>query len=329
MLKKTLIFGNGLGMALNPHHFSLQRAMADVWNGPGFISGAHKALIGLCLGGYGLVPQREDQLDPLHRVVAACQTLCQINASQQLKVHWLSAEGQEFPVAVANYIHKVATNLHLYNGSLPPEFLLPLVQFLRDTKSHVATLNYDKLLYGAFIDEGLMQGYYGTTLVDGMTQGGFSSENLERRYGNDFGYYLHLHGSPLFYDDDDGFARKRDRRKLNMHSPEGSDHIVLTHVRHKRTVIGASAVLSAYWRYLQVALSESHKIIVFGYSGDDEHLNDMIAAYAQTRVVLVVEWSGLDETQDQRIEFWKHKFNVPVIQHLYLPSVLAFTNWWA
>lgn len=326
MPRKTLIFGNGLGMALDPRHFSLTNAMADVWADPVALPDVQKQLISQCVGGNGAIPEREDQLDPLHLVISACKTLASINMSQRMDVHWLSQEGQQFPVAVSNYIHKVATRLHLYGGELPPAFLAPLIDFVRATKSHVATLNYDKLLYGAFLDANLMAGYFDTTLVDGMVGGGFSSEALERRYGNNYGYYLHLHGSPLFFDHH-GLARKRERHELNPFSPEGSDHIVLTHVRHKRSVIGASMVLSAYWNYLNFCLNESEEIIVFGYSGDDLHLNDVIAAYAQSRRVVVVEWSGSGATEQQRRWFWTQKLKTNNLQHWYLPNILAFNQW--
>ncbi|EGH22120.1 MULTISPECIES: SIR2 family protein [Pseudomonas syringae group] len=326
MPRKTLIFGNGLGMALDPQHFSLTNAMADVWNDPFAISDVHKELISQCLGGNGVIPAREDQLDPLHLVISACRTLSSINMSQRMNVHWLSQEGLQFPVAVGNYLHKVATRLHLYAHGLPQAFLEPLIAFVRQTKSHVATLNYDKLLYGAFLDAGLMAGYFHTTLVDGMVANGFSSDALTRLYNNDFGYYLHLHGSPLFFDHH-GLARKRDRHQLNPFSPEGSDHIVLTHVRHKRSVIGASTVLSTYWNYLGLSLNESQEIIVFGYSGDDDHLNDVIAAYAQSRHIVIVEWSGVNQTEAQRLAFWSQKFKTGNFHLWRLPNVLTFTQW--
>lgn len=326
MPRKTLVFGNGLGMALDPRHFSLTNAMADVWNDPLAISDIHKDLISQCMGAVGAIPQREDQLDPLHLVISACKTLSSINRSQRMNVHWLSQEGLQFPIAVGNYIHKIATRLHLYNGGLPQAFLEPLIRFVRDTKSHIATLNYDKLLYGAFLDANLMGTYNTTTLVDGMVAAGFSSDALVRLYNNNFGYYLHLHGSPLFFDHH-GLARKRDRDELNPYSPEGSDHIVLTHVRHKRSVIGSSMVLSTYWNYLNLSLNESQEIIVFGYSGEDSHLNDVIAAYAQSKHIVIVEWSGIGQTLDQRLDYWARKFKTRNFHLHYLPNILTFTNW--
>ncbi|UST88434.1 SIR2 family protein [Pseudomonas siliginis] len=326
MSRKTLVFGNGLGMALNPHHFSLTNAMADVWNDNFAISDIHKELISQCLGGNGIIPQSEDQLDPLHMVISACKTLNSVKMSQRMNVHWLSQEGQEFPVAVGNYIHKVATRLHQYDHGLPVTFLAPLIEFIRGTRSHVATLNYDKLLYGAFLDANLMRGYFDTVLVDGMVRNGFSADSMVRRYRNNYGYYLHLHGSPLFYDRH-GLPCKRERHELNPFSPEGSDHIVLTHVRHKRSVIGASAVLSTYWNYLNFCLNESEEIILFGYSGGDDHLNDVVTAHAQSKPIVVVEWNGLGQTQQERWWYWSQKLNTQNLRHYYLDSILDFVNW--
>ena len=54
MARKTLIFGNGLGMALDSQYFMLTNAMAHVWNDPNAISDVHKGLISQCLGAPGI-----------------------------------------------------------------------------------------------------------------------------------------------------------------------------------------------------------------------------------------------------------------------------------
>ncbi|MGY4524266.1 SIR2 family protein [Pseudomonas sp. TE21394] len=322
MPRKTLIFGNGLGMALDPRHFSLNRALGDVWENPHHLPVAQKDLIARCVGDGGQAPQGEDQLDTLHVVVAACNMLNKIGDEE---VHWLSEDGQEFPAAVAKYIHRVASNLHLYDDPLPDAFLNPLFDFVRETRSNIATLNYDRLLYGAFIDHGFMNGYRGL-LVDGMTDGGFGADTLERRYGNNFGYYLHLHGSPLFYDDRWGNARKMTRDRLTMNSAEISNHIVLTHVTHKRSVIDASDVLSTYWDYLHDCCHEVEEIIVFGYSGGDTHLNEVLAAYARTAAIRVVEWRGAG-TQRERERFWQRILRTEHFDLVREENVLDFTDW--
>ena len=171
--------------------------------------------------------------------------------------HWLTKYGQNFPDITSKYFHKVATNLHLYNGQLPDEFIVPLVDFINKTRSHVATLNYDKLLYDAFLDKDIVCGnYYSTKLVDGMIHSGFSSDTLERQFGNSFGYYLHLHGSPLFYENN-GYFGKHSRSFLEGSNSFPSKHIVLTHVRRKIAVISASPTLSTYWSFLPFVTAEA------------------------------------------------------------------------
>lgn len=322
MPRKTLIFGNGLGMALDPQHFSLNRALGYVWDNPRHLPVEQKELVARCVGDNGEAPHGEDQLDTLHVVVAACNMLNKIGDDE---VHWLSEEGQEFPAAVAKYIHRVATNLHIYDDPLPDSFLNPLFEFVRETRSNIATLNYDRLLYGAFIDHGFMNGYRGL-LVDGMIDGGFGAHTLERRFGNNFGYYLHLHGSPLFYDDARGVPRKMTRDRLTMNSAEISNHIVLTHVTHKRSVIDASDVLSTYWDYLHDCCHEVEEIIVFGYSGADTHLNEVLAAYARTAAIRVVEWEGAG-TQESQERFWQQILRTEHFDLIREANVLEFTDW--
>lgn len=323
MARKTLIFGNGLGMALDPEHFSLARALSDVWDHPSHLPRDQKRMVGRCVENDGEAPNGEEQLDTLHVVVAACNMLNKIGDDE---IHWLTDDGQDFPIAVAKYIHRVASDLHLYDGELPNRFLHPLFDFIRTTKSNIATLNYDQLLYGALVDEGLMAGGYRGYLVDGMVDSGFAESRLQRRWGNNFGYYLHLHGSPLFYDDRYGVAHKMTRDMLTMSSRAISNHIVLTHVTHKRSVIGASEVLSTYWDYLQDCCHEAQEIIVFGYSGLDTHLNDVLAAYARTAGVRVVEWEGAGG-QEERERYWEHVLRTEHFDLIRMRNVLDFTDW--
>lgn len=53
--------------------------------------------------------------------------------------------------------------------TLPDEFVRPLIAFIQDTRSHVATLNYDALLYRPMISEEILRGYNGE-LVDGFQE---------------------------------------------------------------------------------------------------------------------------------------------------------------
>lgn len=259
-------------------------------------------------------------MDTLHQVVTYCKALTHTGEGN---VHWLTEDGINFPDITAKYIHKVATELHNYDGTLPQQFEDALIQFVINTRSHIATLNYDKLLYESFIYNDIFNGYNGY-LVDGLLGGGFSSDALIRKFGRRFGYYLHLHGSPLFYNWEDGVF-KLPRNELTLNIDEASEHIVLTHIRRKPSVIAASNVLSTYWEYLQFSLYESEEIILFGYSGLDVHLNMLIRPYITTKPLRVVEWSGAGE-QNERETYWNNLLGQRVTVTR-LDSITDFIDW--
>ena len=218
------------------------------------------------------------------------------------------------------YFSQVAWHLHKpMLNKLPDSFVTPLVEFIRLSHSHIATLNYDNLLYQALIEAGVLAGYNGA-LVDGFLSSGFAADNLERKYGNTFGWYLHLHGTPLFVDSPTGEVFKQPQGGATCYATR---HLVLTHVKHKPSVIDSSEVLREYWRRLAIALEESGELIVFGYSGTDEHLNTLIRSTVRCRK-RVIEWYGAG-AHDDRARFWTEQLgDVALIQ---LPSVLDFTSW--
>ena len=320
MPRKTIIFGNGLGMALNHQAFSLDRALGVVWDDPDILSAAQKQLICNCLPDDRVGrPQGEDELDKLQLALSACDFLVGIPGS---RIHWLSQEGQLFPAAVRKLIYNTARQFHQTGEELPDEFIGPFCDFIEQTESHIGTLNYDNLLYQPMIDRALLHGYDGA-LVDGFHDAGFAKENLERRYGRTFGYYLHLHGSPLFVD------RRRATIKIHQfdlaeQADTMSSHIVLTHFEHKPAVISASRVLLSYWQLLSEAIDESEEVILFGYSGADTHLNLLLKSMSD-KPVKVVEWNGAGGEHDRAI-FWRQQIGrgVELVQ---LPNVHDFREW--
>ena len=308
-------------MALDPSHFSLSNALKKIWEKKNFLTDEQKKLIERALNRGG-APENEDELDVLHTAVTSCRALSKIGTGD---VHWLSEEGKKFPTDTAVYIHKVATLLHNYDGSLPKDFEDSIIDFIKKTKSHVATLNYDKLLYSSFIENNIVSGYSGF-LVDGMLHSGFSSDNLERKRGRNFGYYLHLHGSPLFKDLEDKKTVKLSRGQLDVELNIPSNHIVLTHVKHKPTVITGSYVLSSYWEYLSFSLSEVNEIVLFGYSGCDTHLNEMLRPYLQAKCLSIIEWEGAGN-EDERKRFWKETLKKAPDRLIRLDNITNFREW--
>jgi hypothetical protein len=321
MTRKTIIFGNGLGMALNPSAFSLDTALNEIWNQSHVLTQEDKALIGQCIGHDG-PPKGEYELEKLHLSITSCDLLESISDPCR-DIHWLSDIGRRFPSSTSNYIHKVANYFHSLTEILPDGFINPLIEFIRNTGSHVATLNYDSLIYRKFLDGGLFNGYRGV-LVDGMLDGGFSESSLERRYGNDFGYYMHLHGSPLFYDEN-GVVRKLSSYYSNVNQQDFGRHIVLTHVKHKPSIIDNSVVLTTYWEYLSFCLSESEEIILVGYSGEDHHLNKVLRIYSNIKPIRIIEWEGAGDYGD-RLRFWRQSLGSNT-RLFHLESILSFSNW--
>jgi hypothetical protein len=320
--RKLLIFGNGLGMAIDPVHFSLQRAMEYVWGLDYILTPYQKELISRCVSDIApKCPHGEDELDILHHVCSYCSYLNEIHTPEGK--HWLSQYGQEFPLVAAKFIHKVATELHNYTGDLPAKFSGPLIDFIIESKSHVATLNYDKLIYNCFIDNEVVAGYSGT-LVDGMLNVGFFEENLGRKYDNDFGYYLHLHGSPLFVERGENII-KLSRSELDLSTQEYGKHIVLSHIKHKPDIINSSRLLSTYWNYLNLCLDEAHEIIVFGYSGLDLHLNNTLKFVSPSTPLKIVEWSGSGKKQEREL-YW-NKLLGRNVKLVHLDNVCDFNEW--
>ncbi|AZR29903.1 hypothetical protein [Xanthomonas vasicola] len=324
MARATLVFGNGLGMALDPTFFSLDNAIGRTWEDSVALDEPTKDLVRYCLSDEGDRPHGEDDLDDLQLVVSACDFLSRTGSGE---LHWLSDDGKRFPEAVRKFLYQTSLYFHRRDSGLPMDFIASLVAYSKKTKSHVATLNYDNLLYQPMIKEEVLDGYNGA-LVDGFLRNGFAEDNLERKYGRDFGYYMHLHGSPLFVDRDDG---DRDKKVIKLRQAElGTDqditgsHIVLTHVKHKETVIAASRLLTCYWEHFAKALEESESAVLVGYSGCDRHLNSLLSARGPSKI-RVVEWDGAGQ-KESRQDFWNTLLGHEV--HLVrLNNILKFTDW--
>lgn len=318
--RKTVIFGNGLGMALDSTSFSLDKALGRVWDDESILSEEQKQLICSCLPDNRVGrPQGEEELDKLQLALSACDFLLGIRGS---RIHWLSDDGQQFPIAVRKLIYNTAKQFHQTTNRLPDSFLQPFCDFIRETQSHIGTLNYDNLLYRSMVNDKLLDGYRGA-LVDGFHGTGFRRENLQRKFGKTFGYYLHLHGSPLFVDRD-GQTIKLHQFDVQKQTDTISSHIVLTHFRHKPTVISASHLLLSYWQLLLEAINESSEVILFGYSGSDDHLNAIVKSRS-TKPVKVVEWSGAG-AETERLSYWTDVLGREP-ELIQVVNILDFTAW--
>lgn len=319
MARLAIVIGNGLGMAIDSEYFSLSRGLASIWSGTLSFSEEQKRLVISAIPGLSPAdyPSSEEQLDTLQVAIVAAGFL---KSFETKDIKWLSKASRKLPQAFRSFVHEVGAYFHKSGKTLPDKFAEGIAQFVNETKSHVATLNYDNLLYDAFVRLKVLDGYCGP-LIDGFWKNGFDKEHLDRKDESRHGWYLHLHGSPLYIGNKK--LMRDDRQKLE---PTEKSHIVLTHVEHKPLIIESSSILSEYWKRFDEALGEADKIVLFGYSGCDTHLNEAIRARCQARPVHVIEWKGGRE-RSSRQKYWDEKLKDCQVTICQVSNVLEFDAW--
>lgn len=226
--RATIIFGNGLGMAIDKEFFDLKNTLKDVWDKSDNVKEAHKKLIRTALPEMlpDSYPVSEDMLDKLQVVIVAAEVLQDFEKDD---VAWLNEQSREMPTAFRRFIYEVAFHFQKSTHSLPLKFSKALSNFLKKTSSHIAVLNYDNLLYDALLQTKILNGYSGV-LIDGFTnQKGFDPSNLVRNRET-LGWFMHLHGSPLFINNHKETGIGRD-----FLVPSSECHIVLTHVKQSHS----------------------------------------------------------------------------------------------
>ncbi|KTC83336.1 SIR2 family protein [Legionella cincinnatiensis] len=326
-------------MALDPDYFLLETGLNASWQ---TFTEKEKRIIALK---NDQLPRSEDELEQQHITATACKKLLKY---KDVNLKFLSQQGESFPATYQEFIYRTAKHFCEYPEKLPEQFIDRLYKYiLSDYPCHIATLNYDKLLYEWLIEKKICSGYYGD-LVDGIhnTTGNFCHENL-LRITKKFGWYLHLHGSPLFKSENDGIRKENIRLSLPEAFDENGEHshIVLTNTKYKTDVISGSDLLAVYFDFFINALSESNKIISLGYSGFDDHINFEIKKWITNKImgntkinsnpkftIEIVEWDGSNNNQS----FWEDKlfpkFNyqtISVHDHIVinikrLPNILKY-----
>lgn len=317
--RATIIFGNGLGMALDSEYFVLKNALKTAWNTSGEFKEHHKKLIKTALPEMANIefPESEEMLDKLQVAITAIETLRDFEKND---ISWLNDSSREVPDAFKKYIHEVGLYFHKSNKNLPFDFISQLANFIRKSNSHIGILNYDNLLYDPLCQLKILSGFSGY-LIDGFTdKKGFDPSNLDRLQDH-LGWFMHLHGSPLFINNHKKTGAARD-----FLMPTSECHIVLTHVKHKLTLINRSKILSEYWSRLSKAIKESKSIILFGYSGNDLHLNQIISAQGVDKRISIVEWKGNGDFKSRKI-FWESSLDLICINLLQLENILEFSEW--
>jgi hypothetical protein len=310
MDRTTIVVGNGLGLALDKDYFTLTAAMDKSW--ATLDPEAQTIIKNLCKNKEK--PKSETDLSKIQEVIFALKTL------KGYEKDWpcLDQKACDFLQCYQKYILEIGKHFFNYkvvsseNCEKFRNFADDLCRFVEGSGSrtpHIVTLNYDKILYSYFIKKGLVKGYDGR-LCDGIWgKKGFARSNLIRKPGKTFGWYLHLHGSPLFYSNGAGNNIRKNSISddLVMDEDQSRDHLVLTHFKYKPAVISKSTLLAAYWDYFSLALQESNRTILLGYSGCDAHVNDAIKEWQKGengRKIEIVEWERAGNAAG-REKYWQ------------------------
>lgn len=320
-MRKTITFliGNGLGKSLDANYFDFKQGMEKGWDRTK--SKKIKSLIKDSLG--KAKPRKEKDLEIIQDCFLKLQSIeYQIKGlpnalKKALELHINKDKERYF-----NYLFNVSSHFYHYQPTdAEPRVLAKFNTFMNNFCSyirkkwiagdtvHVATLNYDGLLYKNFIkNEGILNGLDGC-LVDGITDAGFKKEYLQPKYGKNFGWFLHLHGSPLFYSEYNSI--KKNTYKQGTSSSEavlykpGRKHIILCHPKQKYESIQYSNILSEYLEHFKVAINHTDYLVILGYGGEDTYINEIIkSSLKKAGTIFVIERSA-EESSEERSIFWK------------------------
>lgn len=184
----TILVGNGLGMATNPNAFTIEAGLKQTWSKLDI--DLKKRIKSLITQGDELTS--EEQLDKHYEVIQACLSLQRF---ENPSLGWLKNKARDFPDKFNSFVKDVGWYFFEQPSSDKKliQFVEHMRRFILNHKTHLITLNYDKLLYDHFCtDKEIMNGFNGK-LADGflVDSTGFEPSNLSRYYEK-FGWYLHL-----------------------------------------------------------------------------------------------------------------------------------------
>lgn len=345
MDNSLFLFGNGLGMSIDSDFFSLTNAMKSAWQNND-LSCDHKTIISKCLSGdnHGSIteptaPTREEHLNKIHKVLFACELLRELNDMKldAIELPLLRDSAKSFPEALKGYIHLVASHFMGFDETKLScqfsRFVCGLSDYIanEDNITTVATLNYDDLLYNQFNKNKVFNNFY---LRDEFIRGSFdlakTNENIDASTPQS-SWYLHLHGSPLFDDIDDSLGGIiKHKRHQSPKKGLASNHLVLTHHEHKPRVIEQSRLLKEYFDIFQKKLVTSTNVVLFGYSGNDNHVNKAIKNYIKSDdTIRIVEWKNPEFDLAQSRKYWSRKLelNIGETNIIRLENIQEFNAW--
>ena len=338
MKQNVIIFGNGIGMAINNTSFGLAEGLKHGWNK---LKDYEQQLLEYCLSikSCNIPPTSEKDLDIAYLTATSTRLLRSIEEDNQSPNTWLANGNKQrdfhfilrrYSSFVAEYFFdKMQSYVFTPQAPLVDAFLERLVRHIKSSRDHVATLNYDTALYEKFVDNGICKNT--SYLIDGMVDSGFDVSNVrDIKQRNKCGYYFHLHGSIyLFENDSPGNPIKRNRAQLGSVSTLDYESltktIVLAAIEHKPLIIEESNLLKGYWSLLREEMYSAEKLTLFGYSGGDDHLNELINEVSRLSQIEIniIQWCN---SPKQKAD-WDKVFPSKSFNLIHFNNILEFSNW--
>lgn len=308
----TYFIGNGIGMALNitdednQNIFSLEYAMKQAYQNSQNKSEL-KTVITNIAG--ECPPKDEDELRHLQRWLWSIEKeiINDENNKSLIKeyffdiAHWFSdiyfdKENKVLKSSSQKTINESSSN----DFSSFIKYLSKRIIESSENKEkiHIATSNYDKLLYSGFYAQEIFNKKGTKYLLC----------DAPKIAPIDGPWFLHLHGTLLFNTNEDGIPSKSDIFKDLKKNWNKREHFILTDRNFKHSKILESPILKKYWEiFKDRVLKETSKLIIIGYGGNDPHINDAIRNSA-VREIHVLEYDKKGFKKAVRTQFWESKF---------------------
>jgi len=328
LTKRLIVFGNGLGRAIDNSFFSLETALGKAWESSILSPEKKKALLRWAMLGAQGAPSTEERFGRIFVVMREAAKL-----QEESRVSMIDLTEDD----IRSFCHEAACHFHYYkypefdtggiNDSVT-EFTSALRRHLDERSTSIATLNYDKLLYGTMVDANFDDGFRKKVAPV------FYPATLKKATDQEAPLYLHLHGSPLFLTKKKGGIDQIVKHKTistTKISGSSQSHLILNNSYFKQADIENSDLLKSYWNAYRTLVAKAERIFLFGYSGCDDHLNATINLLGKGQVTRVVEYESAKyhpadpETEISQSAYWD--LIIPGSKVIPLPNILDFRDW--
>lgn len=334
--KIVVLIGNGLGRAFNNEGFATECILKRLFD-PSTPYLQPETLNFFKRLFRNSFPQNEEELGLVEELNDALDIIGRLPFRIFLCDHTLQTDvftDKAFKHDFANCFSDLKTNFlksiqessdHVINDKKDyAVFAENLRKFIKSTLPTIATLNYDILLYDAFLKPPFLDDVF-TQKENGYTDGFLKepqSKELPKFVDDFFKFsdsrktYLHLHGAYFYTQQKSTTEEKIIKQHVNyVPNPKEDSLVILTSQKKKIQNIFSSPkdFFRIYSGYFFEKIIEAKHIIIFGYGGRDEYLNTTVR-YAVTKALarqdyikITVICRSEDEPSDDELKKkWKN-----------------------